>query len=135
MIRWLADENFNNDIVRALLRRCPHADLVRAQDVGLRGVDDPTVLAWASEENRAVLTHDVTTFSAYAYARVSAGQPMSGVFEISRGLEIARVLEDLVLLTECSETLEWEGQVIYLPLRYVVLQSLKSRHPMRSAIQ
>ncbi len=30
-----ADENFNNDIVRGLLRREPKLDIVRIQDVGL----------------------------------------------------------------------------------------------------
>jgi len=36
-LRWLADENFDNDIVRWLRRRIPNIDLVRAQDVGLTG--------------------------------------------------------------------------------------------------
>ncbi len=43
-----ADENFNNDIVRGVLRRKPDADSVRIQDVGLSAADDPTVLAWAA---------------------------------------------------------------------------------------
>jgi hypothetical protein len=30
MLRWLADENFNNDILRALSRRRPGIDVVRA---------------------------------------------------------------------------------------------------------
>ena len=45
-LRWLADENFNNDILRALLRRSPDVDVVRAQDAGLTGVDDEALLAW-----------------------------------------------------------------------------------------
>jgi len=35
VLRWLADENFNNDILRALFRRKPGINIVRAQDVGL----------------------------------------------------------------------------------------------------
>jgi hypothetical protein len=34
---WLADENFNNDILRALFRASGDLDIVRAQDVGLTG--------------------------------------------------------------------------------------------------
>ena len=45
MLRLLADENFNGDIVRALLLRQPDLDIVRVQDVGLAGVDDPDILA------------------------------------------------------------------------------------------
>jgi hypothetical protein len=51
VLRWLADENFNNDIVRALLRRKPAFDVVRAQDVGLTGIDDGALLAWAEMIN------------------------------------------------------------------------------------
>jgi|GEM_PF-3130096 len=35
MLRLAADENFNNDIVRSLLRRKPDLDVVRVQDVSL----------------------------------------------------------------------------------------------------
>jgi len=44
MVRFLADENFNNQIVRGVLRQSSGVNIVRAQDVGLSGVDDPTVL-------------------------------------------------------------------------------------------
>ena len=45
MLRLLADENFNGDIVRALLLRQPDLNIVRVQDVGLPGVVDPDILA------------------------------------------------------------------------------------------
>jgi len=41
MVRFVADENFNNDIVRGMLRRAPDLDIVRVQDVELSGADDP----------------------------------------------------------------------------------------------
>ena len=37
MLLLAADENFNNDIVRGLLRRRPALDIVRIQDEGLSG--------------------------------------------------------------------------------------------------
>ncbi len=46
MLRLAADENFNNNIVRGLLRRRPDLDIVRIQDVGLYGAEDPKVLEW-----------------------------------------------------------------------------------------
>ena len=51
MLRWLADENFNNDIIRALFRGKPGIDVVRAQDAGLTGSDDEALLAWAAEQD------------------------------------------------------------------------------------
>ena len=116
MLRLVADENFNGDIVRGLLRRKSGLDVVRLQDIGLSGADDPAVLEWAAQEGRVLLTHDVATITRYAYERVQAGQPMPGVFEVSRAVPVGRAIEDILLLAECSLEGEWEGQVRYLPL-------------------
>lgn len=59
MLRFAADENFNNDIVRGLRRRKPNLDVVRVQEAGLSGAVDPDVLEWAAREGRVLLTHDV----------------------------------------------------------------------------
>lgn len=117
MLRLATDENFNNDIVRGVLRRNSKVDIVRVQDVGLSGADDPAVLEWAAQAERVLLTHDVTTMTRYAYERVRDGKLMPGVFEVSRSVPIGLAIEDLLLLTECSLDGEWEGQVRYLPLR------------------
>lgn len=117
MLRLLADENFNNNIVRGLLRRVADLDIVRVQDVGLAGVDDPTLLEWAAQHNRVLLTHDVSTITQYAYARIEAVQAMPGVFEVSRTAPIGPVIEDILLLVECSLEDEWAGQIRYLPLK------------------
>jgi hypothetical protein len=116
-LRWLADENFNNDILRALSRRGPDIDIVRVQDAGLTGAEDEAILAWAAEQDRVLLTHDVSTITAHAYRRVTKGDRMPGVFEIHRGVPIGVAVDDIILLTECSVRGEWEGQVRYLPLR------------------
>jgi len=116
MLRFLADENFNNDILRGLLRRQPELDLVRVQDVGLSGSSDPQVLAWAAREQRLLLTHDVSTVTRYAYERVQAGEPMPGVFEVPRSVPLRQIIEDLLLIAEASSDGEWKQQVRYLPL-------------------
>jgi hypothetical protein len=116
MIRLAADENFNSNIVRGVLRRKPDLDIVRIQDAGLSGAGDPTVLEWCAREGRVLLTHDVSTMTRYAYERVEAGQSMPGVFEVRQTLPIGRAIEDILLLAECSFEGEWEGQVRYLPL-------------------
>ena len=116
MLRLVADENFNNRIVRGLLHRKPDLDIVRIQDIGLSGADDQAVLEWAAQEERVLLTHDVRTITQYAYERVDAGQLMPGVFEVSPDMSIGRAIEDILLLVEYSLDGEWEGQIRYLPL-------------------
>ena len=117
MLRFLADENFNNDIVRGVRRRNPAVDLVRVQDEGLSGADDPTILEWAAQAGRVVLTHDVSTMTRYAYDRVREGKPMPGVFEVGREVPVKTAIEEILLLAKCSLPGEWEGQGRYLPLR------------------
>ena len=55
-VRFVIDEDFDNDILRGVLRRLPNLDIVSAQDVGLSGAKDPVILAWAAEQNRILLT-------------------------------------------------------------------------------
>jgi|SRR3990170_8601530 len=117
MLLLVADENFNNDIVRGLLRRKPDLDIVRIQDVGLSGADDATVLEWAAQENRVLLTHDVTTITKYAYERLRASKRMPGVIEVNRSVPIGVAIDDILLLAETSREGEWDGQILYLPLR------------------
>jgi hypothetical protein len=84
-----------------MLRRLPTMDIVRAQDVGLSGALDHRVLDRAAQEGRVLLTYDVSTMTAHAYARVSSDLPKTSYYS---------------LLAECSLPGEWEGQVRYVPL-------------------
>jgi len=117
MLRLLADENFNGRILRGLMRRVPELSVLRAQDVAeLSGADDPVLLAWAAENNRIILTHDVATMAGFAYDRVVVGEPMPGVFEIDQDIPVGLAIEELVLIVEASRPGEWDGQVRFLPL-------------------
>jgi hypothetical protein len=116
MLRFLSDENFNGDIVRGLFLRHADLDLVRTQDAGLAGLDDPGVLAWAAENDRIVLTHDRATMPSHAFARAAAGLPMPGVFIVSDRLPPGKVIQDLLLMDACSAQSEWAGLVVFLPL-------------------
>ena len=117
MVQFLADENFNNQIVRGILRKQSRIDIVRVQDVGLSGADDPTVLSWAAQEGRIILTHDVATMITFAYERIQSELSMPGLFEVKRRVPVGLVIEEIILIAECSLKGEWEGQIIFLPLQ------------------
>lgn len=116
MLSLLADENLDGNIVRGVLRRVKGLNLARVQDLGLSGLDDPTLLQWAAEQGRILVTHDVQTVTRFAYERVEAGLLMPGVIEVISSAPIGPVLEELALVVECYEDGDLEGQVIYLPL-------------------
>jgi hypothetical protein len=117
MIALLCDENFNNDILRGLLRRNQNMNSVRAQDVGLSGASDEVVLEWAAGQRRVLITHDVSTLTEFAFHRIRAGKSMSGVVEVSHAVPLRRAIEDILLLAECSRVGEWDDKILYLPLK------------------
>jgi len=116
MLRFAADENLNYNIVRGLLRRNADLNIVRIQDVDLSGKDDATVLKWAAQEDRILLTHDVTTITKYAYERISDGLPMPGVFAIKMTSSLGEIIDNIILLADYSYENEWEDKIVYLPL-------------------
>ncbi len=116
MIKLAADENFDGDVLRGLLRRQPDLDVVRVQDVQLAQTPDATILAWAATEGRVLLTHDRDTMPNFAYDRVRLGQPMPGVFLVSDQMPKGQAVEDLFLALHCLPPEECKDQVIYFPL-------------------
>lgn len=116
MLRLLADENFNNAVLRGLRLRNPDVDVVRVQDVGLSGEEDTVVPDWAAHHGRVLLTHDKATIPRFAYERIKAGHKMAGVCEVSRSVAIGQVIDEILLIVECSDMSDWESQIRYLPL-------------------
>lgn len=116
MLRFLADENFNADVVRGLLLRLPALDVVRAQDVGLLGLDDPKILAWAASNERIVLTHDRNTMAGYADELASQDRAMAGVFVVHDRIGVGQAIDELLLIASCSEQDEWKQRIVFVPL-------------------
>lgn len=115
MLRLLSDENFNGDVVSGLLRKRPEIDLVRVQDEGLVGAPDPDILQWAAQENRIVLTHDLTTMPAHFYGRVAAKLPAPGVFVFKEQKVVRPTIDLIEMLNDCSSPDEWQDRAVILP--------------------
>jgi len=115
-VKWLADECFDNDIIRGLLRRSLDFDVVRAQDVSeIAGHDDESLLAWATRNDRVVLSHDLATMvQALGLQRRPAS---TGIVLVPDSLSIGQVIEEVLLLDQCSKESDWAAGIIYLPLR------------------
>ena len=70
LVRFLADEDFDGRVLVAFGDLAKEyeleIDVVRVQDVGLIGADDPSILEWAAANRRVVLTHDRRTNTEHA---------------------------------------------------------------------
>lgn len=115
-MKFLADENFDNRIIRGLFLRQPDLDIVRAQDLEIAGADDSTVLEWADRHGRILLTHDGRTIPGFVYERIALGKSIAGVIVSGKKLSISQVLEDILLIIEASSADEWINQLRRLPL-------------------
>lgn len=116
MLRYLADEDFDNRILRAFRRAQATIDWIRVQDVGLSGCTDEQVLQFAAEKARVVLTHYVSTMTAIAFRRVGAGIVMPGLIVVPHRVAIGQAVEELLFLAIESSEEEWQGNVLFLPL-------------------
>lgn len=116
-MKWLADENFRNAVVRGLLRRSSGFDIVRAQDIGqVSGEDDLVMFDWATREGRVVLTHDLSTMIPAMNRQTRNASRCAPIVLVPDSLPIASVIEEILLLDECSIDSDWAAGVIYLPL-------------------
>jgi hypothetical protein len=116
MLRYLADEDFDNRILKALRRREPELDWIRVQDIGLSGSQDETVLQFAAEHQRIVLTRDVSTMPSAAYDRVKRAESMPGLIVVPNRMAIGQAIDELIFLARESVSNEWEGHVTWLPI-------------------
>jgi predicted nuclease of predicted toxin-antitoxin system len=115
--RLLADEHIARKLLVGLRRVVEDVDIVRVQDVGLRTFDDPTILAWAADAGRALVTQDIRTIPDFAHERVAAGLPMPGIFVLPTMMPVGTAIDELAVIVEASEASEWVSRVVYLPLR------------------
>jgi hypothetical protein len=116
VLSFLTDENFRAPILKGLRRQLPLLDIVRAQDAGLAGADDPAVLEWAAANRRVLLTHDIQTIPGFAYERVKTGGFVAGIVVVQFSLRPGRAIDDIRVIAECTDPSELEGKVWFVPL-------------------
>ena len=114
--RFLADHDLNEHIVTGVLRREPVIEFVRVREIGMDGRPDAEILEYADRERWLVVSHDVNTMPAAAYARLSRGESFPGLFMVQQTSPIGPIIDSLVLIWAASELEDWKGQVVFLPL-------------------
>ena len=114
-IRFQADNDLHEDILRSAKRLRPEIDFQRAPELGLHlGVNDPEVLWLCADEGRMLVTHDRHTMPDH-FIEFIKHRDSPGVFVVSRKLPIGKAAEWLVLFWEASEAEEHRNQIIDIP--------------------
>jgi hypothetical protein len=115
LIRFQADADLRNGIVKAVRLREPSIDFASAADSQLHGVADPEVLEIAANDSRILITHDRRTMIDHFRARLAEGKSSPGVFLVTQSESTGQIVEAIVMVWAASEPQDWENQVRYLP--------------------
>ncbi len=114
-VRFQADANFNNWIVKGLLRRQPSIDIQTADAANLAGIPDPEVLFLAAQSGRILVSHDYRTMPSHFADFLTSGQQSPGVLLIHQTTPIAEAIDALLLVWEASDADEWVNLLTYQP--------------------
>src|SRR5258708_33365739 len=114
-VRFIADYDFNGEIIDGLLRREPGLDIETGHEAGLEGLPDPEVLAKAANEDRILITHDRRTMP-HHFGEFISRRDSPGVLVIPQQIGIGAAIEELLLICSASDAEEWRNRILYLPL-------------------
>ncbi|MCL4261635.1 MAG: DUF5615 family PIN-like protein [Anaerolineae bacterium] len=114
-VRFQADADLNQIIVKATLRLEPGIDFQTAPTAGLAGWSDSEVLALAARQDRILVSHDRKTMPGH-FGQFILSQDSAGLLIVSQKLPVSQVAEDLLLIWLASEPEEWINRIRSLPL-------------------
>jgi len=114
--RFLAEHDFNDHIVRGVLRNEPALEFLRVRELGMEKSSDKEILGYARAQELIVVSHDVNTMAAEAHGRLERGETIQGLFLVHQRTGVAQIIEELVLIWAASEAKEWTNQVWFLTL-------------------
>ena len=113
-IRFQADADLRFPIVKGVKRREPVIDFRTANEAELEGIDDLNVLKIAANENRLLVSHDVSTMPEN-FARFIETQSSPGVVLIPQELPYHDAIERLIRLWATTEADDWHNVLFFLP--------------------
>ncbi len=114
-LRFQADNDLNQIIIKAIQRREPAIDFRTPQAAGLTGLKDEDVLSVAAREKRLLVTHDRRTIP-HHFAEFIKNQNSPGVLIVPQSLSVIKVVDDIILIWLASEDDEWINRIHILPL-------------------
>jgi hypothetical protein len=114
-IKFQADADLNQKIVKATLRHEPSIDFQTALAAALPCLPDPEVLKIAAKDGRILVSHDQTTMPNHFAAFITT-ETSPGLIIAPQHLSIGLVVESLVLIWAVDDAEEWINRIRYLPL-------------------
>lgn len=118
--RFLADEDFDEDVVRGVKRKRPDIEFLTAAEAGTLRLEDSAVLRRARELDLILITHDRRTMPRHfgdLLTELREGETSPGMFMVTQGVHpLGEIIDSIVEVYDLSRHDEWRNQVRDLPL-------------------
>ena len=106
-IKFYLDEQAPRAVALGLRQR--GADVLTAQEAGMRGATDEQQVAFASQEHRVIFTQDADFLRIHAQ-----GHPHAGIAYASQTLPIGTIIRGLMLIYDVLELEDMTGHVEFI---------------------
>jgi hypothetical protein len=110
-IRFFTDEDIHGQV--ALQLRALGFDALSTPETGRLGRSDPEQLKWSAQENRALVTFNVSDFARLHHEWMIQGRSHSGVI-VSRQRPLGDLIKRLLRLAQSLHSNEMEDRLEYL---------------------
>src|SRR5687768_16013818 len=114
-LKFQADADLNEDIVKGVWRRVPEIDFKTATVACLEGLNDIEVLHQAARENRILVTHDRRTMP-LQFGEFVTDHECPGLLLVSKRTGVREVIDDIVLIWSASEADEYLNRMTTIPI-------------------
>ena len=110
-VKFQADADFNQIIVRAVWRQEPAIDFQTAHEAGLRGLSDPEVRAYAACEGRLLVSHDLATMPSHFSQFVMSEATSTGLLILRQQLSILQALNEILKIWRKDDASQGVNQI------------------------
>ena len=117
-IRYLLDENVNPILRSALLRESPNLIVWQVGMLGAPalGTLDPEILIWCEENEFLLVTNNRKSMPTHLQDHLAQGRRAAGIFTLNAEMSVGETVEELILIASASDLVEYQDQILYLPI-------------------
>ena len=112
-IRFQADGDLNEIILKSLRRLEPMIDFQTAHVANIRGLPDPEVLRYAAEQGRVLVSHDLRTMPRH-FGEFIQSADSAGVIIAIQEAPIQQIVESLLAIWLTEEAADWTSRIVVL---------------------
>ena len=116
-LKFIADADLNQDLVRGVLRHDASIDFLSASDGGTPGLADRQVLELAAATGRILVSHDRHTMTEELYRFPADGHSSPGLIIVTQEMDEGDAIDDLLLIWAASPAQELRDRVRWVPIR------------------